>query len=94
MSKFITTVHYASIPVYSSTDTTMHQEYLRQKAVDIITTNLLKQHIDVEIDEEFRCVFLTEVGVRSTSLEALSLFVEELLKIVSSKKYLTVGGLI
>lgn len=91
MSKYIKTVHYASIPVYSKGNTTMHQEYLRQKAVRIIVEFVLPRHNKVRINEEFRCVFLTEVGLVSDCLESLKECVEEIVEIVQSKSYLELG---
>lgn len=90
MSNYINTVHYAHLPIYSSTSTTMHQEYLRVKAVNIIVDFVLSRHNNISLDEEFRCVFLTEVGLVSDCLTSLEECIQELIDIVKTKDYLII----
>lgn len=90
MSKYITTLHYAHLPISSKGKTNMHQEYLRTKAVNLIVEFVLPRHNKVELDDEFRCVFLTEVGLRSDCLDSLQECVNELVEIVKTKSYLEI----
>lgn len=90
MNNYITTTHYAHLPIYSKGNTTMHQEWLRVKAVNLIVEFVLQRHNKVEVDEEFRCVFLTEVGLRSDCLESLQECLGELFEIVKTKSYLEI----
>lgn len=98
-SAFIQTIHYAHILIYpaeglSDTDETLRRA-LDNKVSAVIAKHAAKyprassHQIDpVELEPEFCCIMLTEVGLHGTSLEAVTAAATEIAEWASKQKKL------
>lgn len=97
-SVLVQTIHYAHILIYPANGLSDTDEKLRAKLdakVNSIIHNQAAKHgktdqimDSVELDPEFRCNMLTEVGLYGTSLEAVSAAANEIATWASSQKKL------
>lgn len=97
-SVLIQTIHHAHVPIYPVRGTSDTDEALRKK-LDTKVKNVVQKYAakhtktdhvmdPVDVDPEFRCNMLTEVGLYGTSLEAVTAAANEIATWATKQKNL------